>query len=124
MNTNYTAQKKYQGDGSWQDLDEARAEHLLNRVLERESWYAPRVGREPMTSTNEIADYLAETGDEINWDSDWYAVLRVRVTEAEAPHGETVEFVTCDCGHTIPRPLVMTTSSGTSCPDCYDRMSD
>lgn len=28
----------------------------------------------------------------------------------------------CDCGHESLHP--MTTSSGTSCPDCYDRMSE
>jgi hypothetical protein len=32
--------------------------------------------------------------------------------------------VKCDCGHTCSRILVMSTSRGTSCPDCYDRMED
>lgn len=35
-----------------------------------------------------------------------------------------VEMVRCACGHTIPKHLVMSASRGTSCPDCYDRMSD
>lgn len=35
-----------------------------------------------------------------------------------------VEMVRCDCGHTVARDLVMHASRGTSCPDCYDRMSD
>lgn len=30
----------------------------------------------------------------------------------------------CSCGHTIAKHLVMSASMGTSCPDCYDRMSD
>jgi len=30
----------------------------------------------------------------------------------------------CDCGHTIQLSLVMNTSRGSSCPYCYDRMSD
>lgn len=34
------------------------------------------------------------------------------------------EMVLCDCGHSVPRDQVMSTSFGTSCPDCYDRMSD
>ena len=29
-----------------------------------------------------------------------------------------------DCGHTVYDGEVMSTSSGSSCPDCYDRMSD
>ena len=33
-------------------------------------------------------------------------------------------LVKCDCGHMCPRSLVMSTSRGTSCPDCYDRMDD
>ena len=37
------------------------------------------------------------------------------------PRGKRVK---CDCGHWCPRKLVMTTSSGSSCPDCYDRMED
>ena len=32
-------------------------------------------------------------------------------------------FIECDCGHAVPRKLVMNASLGTSCPDCYDRMS-
>jgi hypothetical protein len=35
-----------------------------------------------------------------------------------------VELVHCDCGHDVPRSQRMNTSLGTSCPDCYDRMSD
>jgi len=30
----------------------------------------------------------------------------------------------CSCGHVVDAHLVMSTSSGTSCPDCYDRMSE
>lgn len=33
-------------------------------------------------------------------------------------------LVRCDCGHSVERVLVMNASRGTSCPDCYDRMSD
>ena len=32
--------------------------------------------------------------------------------------------VRCACGHTVWANLVMSTSCGTSCPDCYDRMSE
>jgi hypothetical protein len=30
----------------------------------------------------------------------------------------------CSCGHTIPASQVMSASTGSSCPDCYDRMSE
>jgi len=34
------------------------------------------------------------------------------------------EMVSCDCGHSCPVSARMTTSRGTSCPNCYDRMSE
>ena len=34
-----------------------------------------------------------------------------------------VEMVQCDCGHSVTRGQRMSASLGTSCPDCYDRMS-
>ncbi len=37
---------------------------------------------------------------------------------------QPVQLVRCDCGHSVERALVMNASLGTSCPDCYDRMSD
>lgn len=33
-------------------------------------------------------------------------------------------LVKCDCGHTVPASWVMRANLGTSCPDCYDDMSD
>ena len=35
-----------------------------------------------------------------------------------------VGLVACDCGHTVPRAQAMSASQGSSCPDCYDRMSN
>ena len=34
------------------------------------------------------------------------------------------ELILCKCGHRVPRALVMWANLGTSCPDCYDRMSE
>ena len=50
--------------------------------------------------------------------------LREFAATLRQPTVKTVETVRCDCGHTVARNLVMSTSRGTSCPDCYDRMSD
>ena len=33
-------------------------------------------------------------------------------------------LVKCACGHTVPESQVMWANLGTSCPDCYDRMSN
>lgn len=35
-----------------------------------------------------------------------------------------VQLVECDCGHSVHPSQVMSASLGSSCPDCYDRMSD
>jgi len=50
------------------------------------------------------------------------AVLRDRDNAAVAPPSKGVT-VLCDCGHRVPAIRVMSTSGGTSCPACYDRMS-
>jgi hypothetical protein len=34
-----------------------------------------------------------------------------------------IHYVRCDCGHEVPEGQVMRASLGTSCLDCYDRMS-
>jgi len=34
-----------------------------------------------------------------------------------------VVMVRCDCGHSVPQAQQMSSSLGTSCSDCYDRMS-
>ena len=36
----------------------------------------------------------------------------------------TVVMVQCDCGHSVPQGQRMNASTGTSCPDCYDGMSN
>lgn len=47
-----------------------------------------------------------------------YGVIRRRWS---AP---AIQLVRCACGHSVPASQVMNASLGTSCPDCYDRMSD
>ena len=37
---------------------------------------------------------------------------------------EKEDTVLCSCGHEVPANMVMGSSSGTSCPKCYDRMSE
>ena len=46
-----------------------------------------------------------------------YGILR-RKRESRPP-----QLVTCDCGHTVLASQRMMASTGTCCPDCYDRMS-
>ena len=52
-----------------------------------------------------------------------------KAKKEEEKHMETKEVETkeetilCTCGHEVKKTLVMSTSTGSSCPDCYDRMS-
>lgn len=47
------------------------------------------------------------------------------ITEAITEKVVKVEIpqVRCSCGHTVNAEMVMNASLGSSCPDCYDRMS-
>jgi hypothetical protein len=46
---------------------------------------------------------------------------RIRIQPAPRP---APVMVACSCGHTVESISVMSTSTGSSCPDCYDRMSE
>jgi hypothetical protein len=63
--------------------------------------------------------------------------MKVRMSEQKFPcdtvysYPETlgdmapkIERVKCSCGHVVPRGSVMSASMGSTCPDCYDRMSE
>jgi hypothetical protein len=54
----------------------------------------------------------------------WMAERSRRNQELIAASKLAKTSVRCDCGHTVSQNLVMNTSRGTACPDCYDRMSD
>ena len=77
---------------------------------------------------NEVMAAL-ETGKSLRNDAaDWYSNCRdgeamERIMAARRAASAPVKMVKCACGHTIPSGSVMSTSGGTSCPDCYDRMS-
>jgi hypothetical protein len=47
-----------------------------------------------------------------------------RMAAARRPVADPDPIVRADCGHRVPRSCLMRASLGTSCPDCYDRMSD
>ena len=49
-----------------------------------------------------------------------YDASEKRAAEANAK----IQYVKCSCGHIVPKSSVMSASMGSSCPDCYDRMSD
>ena len=48
----------------------------------------------------------------------------VQPPAAAVATASAVKQIKCRCGHTVPQILVMSASLGSSCPDCYDRMSN
>lgn len=107
--------------GKWADVPAEKLARMFALAIERESWYAPRHNRTPMATHAEIAAFLA-AGNDLQYGDDWYQVLRAK-TEASAPAQTIVALVHCDCGHSVHPVSVMWASLGTSCPDCYDKLS-
>lgn len=68
-------------------------------------------------------DYTARRGVVMNRLRGRYAEIQSR-KESEKKPQPVEKMVRCACGHTIPAHMVMRASRGTSCPDCYDEMSD
>ena len=68
---------------------------------------------------------LLESGETVVWckspnfsyDHSYGIIRRIGAAKRE-------QMTMCACGHRCPTGLVMSTSRGSSCPDCYDRMDD
>ena len=54
-----------------------------------------------------------------NWFEGWDANCRIKPKSKNIK----IELIKCDCGHSIAKQSVMHASTGSSCPNCYDRMS-
>lgn len=82
----------------------------------------------PLTRDEVLAELAA--GRSLRNDSDdWYSNCRdgeavEALAAARRAAQPPVEMRKCSCGHTVPARSVMSASRGSSCPDCYDRMSD
>jgi len=105
-----TRKLQYQlSNGSWFDCEERTEEFL---------------GRCEVVSEMSREDVLAilETNETVRNDfSDWYSNCRFAPVETKE---EIInDDVICDCGHHVPSNLVMNASMGSSCPNCYDKMS-
>ena len=65
--------------------------------------------------TRYVDHWLTKTAEEHS------KIIAAREARKNAPKPEMVK---CSCGHTVPASVVMSASMGSSCPDCYDRMSE
>jgi hypothetical protein len=108
-----------------EETDPTRINEFIDMALELESLYAPHLKRAPMTTREQVLEFLA-TGETLKYDNEiWYAQIR----DGDAPRWQPrvkppVRMTKADCGHTIPASWMMNASMGTSCPECYERMSD
>ncbi len=104
---------------SWVDAAPDQIERMVVCILEREPWLAPRLMRDPMTTAEQVLAFL-EAGHQLRYGDDWYDNIRVK---PEPRPAIKPDLVRCDCGHDCEWVAVMSASLGTSCPNCYDRMS-
>jgi hypothetical protein len=115
-------------NGMWVLIEEDRIDEYIDKILGYEQLLTDRFGtenrvarleREQLKTKTEVINYL-KTGKPLSYDDEWYANIKMDMPKKPKP---PVEMVKCNCGHTVPKCSVMSTSTGSSCPDCYDRMS-
>lgn len=140
-----SAQKEAANIGEWQIAQAAK--ELLPDInpddYEFDSGYVGTLGHSFTTTTYETFMQTVEAAAEFNG-IDTNDVINELIAERpvkwqrspnfyyDRSHGvirrkrqrQPVEQVRCDCGHSVPRALVISASRGTACPDCYDRMSE
>ena len=104
-------------NGNWMDCGDRTDEFLANaeRFISNHPNKSVFLGKYATIQERLDAEKNVCTG------SDWYEEIRYK--PAPRPD-QQVELVKCSCGHSVPRSLMMNASMGTSCPDCYDRMSE
>lgn len=105
--------------GRWIEL--ANADQIIALVIAFEATLPEAfLRRSPLQTTEEVLAHLA-AGENLVYGQDWYNKIRQLPTPVLRP---AIVMVRCDCGHDVPQGRRMSASLGTSCPDCYDRMSD
>lgn len=115
-------------NGTWIDCGD-RTDEFLQRTVKYHRIYDKQTDTLQSVSIDEILDILSSGKTVRNHDEDWYSECRDgevidRIRSEYMAKQKPAKYKTCDCGHTVPTSQVMTASMGTSCPDCYDRMSD
>ena len=119
MSTQYEMTSGYVGSmgSSWKIVEGVDLETALNDAATHNK--IPRAELE--TLLNDGRGRAAETGKQSpNYYYD-HGMAMIRSTNRTAPK---IELVQCSCGHSVPRGSVMSASMGSSCPACYDRMSE
>jgi len=104
--------------GQW-----ARFHHWLHAQESSPSWetFSNTIANFHMLQFQWQAKLIYEFIKEVGVSADPKATFAIERT----PNYKPVETVKCcSCGWGWPKILVMSTSLGSSCPDCYDKMSN
>ena len=104
---------QFTGEYIWFDVPAEKTEDYLNGVIGDRKLLLEAL------SAGKLARYkLPGTAH------DWFDKLRDADAVIEPKIQKKPELVRCSCGHSVSKINVMNASLGSSCPDCYDRMSD
>ena len=98
---------------------ETTTEQVLNDAIEKAIAY-----NEGKSFTRETIIRGMDNGYSVAWcrSPNYYYDHSEGMIRHERPT-TPVQMVKCDCGHSVRAGQRMSASFGTSCPDCYDRMS-
>lgn len=119
-------------NGAWVDCNDRTEEFLVrcqtNNGPDGSGKIVPRFRATRDLTRAEVIEHLNNCIELRNDPTEWYSNCRdgevaERIAAARRANQKSVELVKCSCGHTIPRTSIMSASLGSSCPDCYDRMS-
>ena len=107
-------------NGAWIDIKSDRIEEFITLSIDFETEMAIRLNTPSKTRDEYIS--MLENGKKLRYDEYWYA--QIQDADAIKPVvSKPVEMMKCSCGHTISKTSVMGASLGSSCPECFDRMS-
>lgn len=72
-------------NGNWVDIKaDEELDEIIDQILVRDIWYAPRVGRKTMVTKDEVLNLLVDGGD-IKYDNDWYDLIRMKKADPKLP---------------------------------------
>lgn len=103
-------------NGSWMDCDD-RTDEFINMA---NTFINIHPNKMALLGKYDSVQARLDDGKPVSIGTDWYDEIRYEPAPRAAVR---VDLVRCSCGHSVPRVSVMSASVGTSCPDCYDRMS-
>ena len=104
------------------NCEKNRVTPLSDEVIKQNS-YSWEYGDWTGYTETEIIERQTHTSYYHNQEHAWKPFAQ-KMQEIRDEEYEEPELVTCMCGHSVEKILVMNASLGTTCPECYDKWSD